>query len=63
MYLPLQVFEPKSHDCPTGQVLEALHPATQAGALLQYCPTGQPPGTQPAIEWYQILLNDLRSIK
>ena len=63
MFLPTQVLWAKSQDAPTGQVLKALHPATQAGALLQYCPTGQLPGTQPEIEWYQILLYDLRLIK
>ena len=50
MFLPTQVLLAKSQDFPAGQVLKALHPATQAGALLQYCPTGQPPTTHPEIE-------------
>ena len=53
MFLPTQVAWAKSQDCPAGQVLEALQPATQAGTLLQYCPTGQLPTTHPEIEWFQ----------
>ena len=52
MFLPTQVFEAKSQDCPAGQELEEPQPGTQMGKMMegQYSPTGHIPGVHPEIE-------------